>query len=286
MASLNDNEFNTLKNLIGKEVGLQISEFKKIFLMARLSPRLKELGLHSFKQYLRLLQGPDPDKIEIGHLINRITTNETLFFRENHHFEYLSGTYLPSLIQNDQVPRKCFFWSAGCATGEEAYSLAMVLSEFKKNHPWILPRILATDIDSEALGKARAGLFSQKAVGHIPPGFLKEYFLKGVKERTGWIKARSSLKGLIAFEPFNLHKPEPLLRGPFDGIFCRNVLIYFLPASRERILKIFHQSLMPGGLLFLGHSEHLFDQEDHFKPLGHTIYQKINQDTPVHANGI
>lgn len=284
--SLSDNEFKELKNLIGKEAGLQISDFKKIFLVSRLSPRLKELGLPGFKEYLRLLQSPDPQKTEIGHLINRITTNETVFFRENHHFEYLSGTYLPSLVQTDQVPKKIFFWSAGCATGEEAYSLAMVLADFRNNHSWILPRILATDIDSEALAKARAGLFPQKAAEHIPPHFLKGFFLKGVKEWTGWIKARSSLRELITFERFNLHNPERLPGGPFDGIFCRNVLIYFFPASREKILELFHQSLMPDGLLFLGHSEHLFNQETAFRPLGKTVYQKINRDNPFHANRV
>lgn len=283
---LSDNEFKELKNLIRKEAGIQISDFKKVFLVARLSPRLKELGLHRVKEYLRLLQGPESKKKEIGHLINRITTNETMFFRENHHFEYLNRTYLPSLVRADQTPKKILFWSAGCATGEEAYSLAMVLSDFGKNHPWIQPRILATDIDSEALTKARAGLFPEKSAEPIPPPFLKKYFLKGVKEWTGWIKARSLLKGLITFEYFNLHKPADLSWGPFNGIFCRNVLIYFFPDSRKKILEVFYRSLVPSGLLFLGHSEHLFDQEGSFKSLGGTIYQKVGGDNPFHADRI
>ena len=284
--SLSDNEFKELKGLIRKEAGIQISDFKKFFLIARLSPRLKELGFPGFKEYLRLLQNPESKKSEIGHLINRITTNETRFFRENHHFEYLSRTYLPSLVRADQTPKKICFWSAGCATGEEAYSLAMVLSDFKKDHPWIQPRILATDIDSEALNKARAGLFPEKAAEHIPPPFLKKYFLKGVKERTGWIKARSLLKGLITFEHFNLHKSGDFSWGPFDGIFCRNVLIYFSPDSRKNILQVFYQSLIPAGFLFLGHSEHLFDKEEGFKSLERTIYQKIGRDNPFHADRI
>ena len=151
----------------------------------------------------------------------------------------------------------------------------MILSEFKKKYPWVQPRILATDIDSRALDKARAGLFPEKATRYIPPQFLKKYFLKGVKEHSGWIKARTLLKELITFEYFNLHKPRNLSWGTFDGIFCRNVLIYFLPQSQEKIQEVFYQSLVPDGLLFLGHSELLFEKEAVFKSLGKTIYQKI-----------
>lgn len=273
--SLSDKEFKGLKDLIGREAGIQISDFKKMFLVSRLLPRLRELGLQNFKEYLRLLENSDFKKAELGHLINRITTNETRFFRENHHFEYLRREYFPSLVRVDQVPRRIFFWCAGCATGEEAYSLAMVLADFRQDHPGLQIRILATDIDSEALNKARAGLFPEKAAEHIPTPLLKKYFLKGVGEWTGWIKAGSLLKGLIAFEPFNLHKPGSFSEGPFEGIFCRNVLIYFQPVSREKILEVFFQRLTPSGLLFLGHSEHLLDKRAIFRPLGNTIYQKL-----------
>ncbi|MFH0786314.1 MAG: CheR family methyltransferase [Pseudomonadota bacterium] len=273
--SLSDKEFKGLKDLIGKEAGIQISDFKKMFLVSRLLPRLRELGLQNFKEYLRLLESTDFEKAEIGNLINRITTNETRFFRETHHFEYLRREYLPSLVRVDQIPRKFFFWCAGCATGEEAYSLAMILADFRQDHPGIQIRILATDIDSEALNKARAGLFPEKTAEHIPTPLLKKYFLKGVGEWTGWIKAGSLLKGLIAFEHLNLHKPGGFSEGPFEGIFCRNVLIYFLPVSREKILEVFFRRLTSSGLLFLGHSEQLLDKRAIFRPLGNTIYQKI-----------
>lgn len=272
---LPDSDFLALRRFIANEAGIQLSDFKKVFLVSRLSPRLKELGLRNFKEYLRLLQHPVKQKEEIGLLINQITTKETRFFREHHHFEYLTETYLPSLIQEDKTPRKISFWSAGCATGEEAYSLAVILHDFKRKYPWMQPRILATDIDSRALNKAQAGLFPDKSVTHIPPPLLKKYFLKGVREWSGLIKARDVIKELITFEYFNLHKPGELSLGPFNGIFCRNVLIYFLPQSQERIQKIFYQNLISGGLLFLGHSELLFGKEDAFKPLGRTIYQKI-----------
>ena len=270
-----ESDFQALRKVIASEAGIQLSDFKKVFLVSRLSPRLKELGLSSFKEYIRLLQNPDSKNGEIGHLINQITTNETRFFRETHHFEYLTETYLPSLVRKDNTPRRVSFWSAGCATGEEAYSLAMILSEFKKKYPWIQPRILATDIDSRALDKAQAGLFPEKAATFIPPPLLKKYFLKGIKEWDGWIKARSLIKDLITFEYFNLHKPKDLSWGPFDGIFCRNVLIYFLPRSQEKILEFFFQKIIPTGLLFLGHSELLFDKEEMFRTLEKTIYQKI-----------
>jgi len=272
---LHDSDFLAFQRLIAGEAGIQVSDFKKVFLVSRLSPRLKKLGLRSFKEYLRLLQHPDSQKEELGLLINQITTNETRFFRENHHFEYLTETFLPSVIREDKTPRRISFWSAGCATGEEAYSLAMILYDFKRKYPWIQPRILATDIDSGVLNKAQAGLFPDKSTTHIPPPLLKKYFLKGVKEWNGWIKARSLIKEMITFEYFNLHKPGKLSLGPFDGIFCRNVLIYFLPASQERVQEVFYQNLIPNGLLFLGHSELLFGKEGSFRSLGKTIYQKI-----------
>lgn len=273
---LSHNEFKELKELIGKEVGIQISDFKKLFLVSRLSPRLNQLRLQTFRDYLELFQDPDFKKEELGKLINRITTNETRFFRENQHFEYLRHVYLPSLVSENQVPKTISFWSAGCATGEEAYSLAMVLVDFCKDYPGLRPHLMATDIDSEALGKAQSGLFKEDAAQNIPPPFLKKFFLKGVKEWTGFIKARTVLKEVILFEHFNLHKPGTISRRFFDGIFCRNVLIYFLPGTRERVLEMFHQWLKPTGLLFLGHSEQLFDKGDFFQPLGNTIYQKVN----------
>lgn len=276
MLELTDSDFSALRKLIAEEAGIQLSEFKKVFLVSRLSPRIKELGCPDFKAYLRLLHKPDSQGEEIGHLINQITTNETRFFRENHHFDFLTENYLPSLVRGDDItPRRITFWCAGCATGEEAYSLAMVLSEFCRNLPWIQSRILATDIDSKALDRARAGLFLEKAARYIPPFFLKKYFLKGVHERSGWIKARSRLKEMITFEYFNLHQPKDLSLGLFDGIFCRNVFIYFLPQSQERIQEIFYRNLVPNGLLFLGHSELLFEKEAIFRSLGKTIYQKI-----------
>lgn len=272
---LSQKEFDELKDLIGKEVGIQISDFKKIFLISRLSPRLNELGLRTFRDYLELFQNPDFKKEELGKLINRVTTNETRFFRENQHFEYLRQVYLPSLVSENHVPKKISFWSAGCATGEEAYSLAMVLVDFCKDYPGLRPQVTATDIDSEALSKAQSGLFTENSAQNIPPPFLKKFFLKGVKEWTGFIKARPVLKETVFFEHFNLHKPGTISGKFFDGIFCRNVLIYFLPRTRERVLEMFHQWLNPAGLLFLGHSEQLFDQGDFFKPLGNTIYQKV-----------
>jgi chemotaxis protein methyltransferase CheR len=271
---LNDSDFSALRKLIAEEAGIQLSEFKKVFLMSRLSPRIKNLGLSNVRSYLKLLDNPESQKEEIGHLINQITTNETRFFRENHHFTFLTEDYLPALIGEDTSPRKLSFWCAGCATGEEAYSLAMVLSEFRKRHPWVQPSILATDIDSIALDKARAGLFPERATRDIPAVFLKKYFLKGVRERSGWIKTRSRLKELITFEYFNLHKPKIFSWGPFDGIFCRNVLIYFLPQAQEKVQEVFYQNLLPTGLLFLGHSEVIFEKDHIFKSLGKTIYQK------------
>ncbi len=269
---LDQADFSLLRDLIAREAGIRLSDFKKAFLISRLSPRLQELGLVRFQDYLPRLHHPTQGKEEIGVLINRITTNETRFFREGHHFEYLRHSYLPSLPL-DNGPPVLSFWSAGCATGEEAYSLAMTLDDypFPPGSKW---RILATDIDSQALGQAQVGLFPAARARQIPPRLLKRYCLKGVGKQSSWIKIRPTLRRRVFFQYFNLHQPGFLPFSPFDGIFCRNVLIYFFPEAREKVIDLFHRFLKSGGLLFLGHSEILFGREDQFQALGQTIYQK------------
>jgi len=267
--------FRILQELIAREAGIKLSDFKKVFLVSRLTPRLKALGCANFNEYLEVLADPATHGCELGLLINRITTNETRFFREKHHFDFLVRNYLPTWTESGSFIRKLSLWSAGCATGEEAYSLAMTQSDFAKNHPSLWYHIWATDIDQEALHQARQGVYPAITAQSIPAHFLKTYFLKGVQEQTGLIKVRPSLQKPIAFESFNLHRPAAVRRGPFEIIFCRNVLIYFQPLVREKVLHFFYQNLRPSGLLFLGHSENLWEMKELFKPLGKTVYQRI-----------
>ncbi len=267
--------FKILQELISREAGIKLSDFKKVFLVSRLTPRLKALGCTNFNEYLEVLTDPATHGREVGQLINRITTNETRFFREKHHFEFLTRSYLPTWTESGSFIRKLSLWSAGCATGEEAYSLAMTLSDFARNRPSLWFNIWATDIDQEALHKARKGVYPAKTAQSIPTDFLKSFFLKGIQEQAGLIKIRPSLQKQIAFESFNLHRPAAVRRGPFEIIFCRNVLIYFQPLVREKVAHFFYQNLRPSGLLFLGHSENLLELKELFKPLGKTVYQRI-----------
>jgi chemotaxis protein methyltransferase CheR len=273
--TISQKAFKTIQELISHEAGIKLSDFKKAFLISRLTPRLKALGCAGFHDYLEILTNPAAQAHELGQLINRITTNETRFFREKHHFDFLVRSYLPARFESGSSPRKFSIWSAGCATGEEAYSLAMVLADLARDRPFFSYSIWATDIDQEALGRARQGIFPDRAARSIPDPFLKNYCLKGAGERAGLIKIRPSLRKAVAFDYFNLNRPTSVPRGPFEAIFCRNVLIYFQPPVRDKVVRFFHRHLRPAGLLFLGHSENLWDMKDAFKPLGKTMYQRI-----------
>lgn len=266
-------DFETIRRLVGEHTGIKLSESKQDMVYSRLARRLRQLGLNSFSDYCALLEG-DSERDgadELVQLVNAITTNLTSFFREPHHFDFVAEKLLPQLLAT-RPAKRLRIWSAGCSTGEEAYSLAMVIRE-QVPADWDV-RILATDLDSNVLDRGRAGVYPEERVAQLPRSRLRRWFLKGTGEKSGFVRVRPELTELVTFRQLNLLQPWPF-HGPFDLIFCRNVVIYFDKATQRKLFARYADLLADDGHLFIGHSESLFKVSDRFQSLGNTIYRKI-----------
>jgi chemotaxis protein methyltransferase CheR len=257
-------DFERVRDLIYQRAGISLANSKVEMVYSRLARRLRALMISDFSSYLRLLEHADHSEWE--HFVNALTTNLTDFFREPHHFPILAAHAL-------SVPhRPICIWSAAAATGEEPYSIAMSLCEaFNSLTPPI--QILATDLDTRVLAKAREGIYATERISEIAPERLKRFFLKGKGTREGFVMVRSAIRSLVEFQSLNLRDDNWSVRGPFDAIFCRNVLIYFDKPVQYRVLKRLADRLTPDGLLFAGHSENLLHAPDLFQALGKTVYR-------------
>jgi chemotaxis protein methyltransferase CheR len=262
---LNDTEFRLLQRLFYDQVGIQLPPVKRPLICGRLAKRLAALHLSSYQQYYKhLVSDQGASELEIA--IDLITTHETYFFREPQHFQYLQEHILPPLRGN--APFRV--WSAASSTGEEAFTLAMVLAEHRSPKPWA---VVATDISQAVLHSARKGLFSLGRGDKIPPHYLKRYCLKGHDRYDGYFLIERTLREQVEFLPGNLTKPCPEL-GLFDLIMLRNVLIYFDQATKQQVLKHVLDRLKPGGWLMVGHSESLQGLPLGLEPVAPSIYRK------------
>lgn len=260
------------KELIHRISGIYLSEQKKKLVVARLSRRLRALDLDTFTDYYHYLTETPEGAIEVDNLINRITTNKTDFFREMHHFDFLKEEVLPAIIANGEKTgnRRIRIWSAGCSTGEEPYSIAIVVSEaFKNRHGWDV-KILATDLDTEVLQRASHGQYATQTLIPVPSEYLSKYFVHATNGYT----VCDALKYMVAFRKLNFMSPSFPMKNPFDIIFCRNVIIYFDQSTKTALMNKFHAHLKPQGFIFIGHSESLMSMKDKFKYIKHTVYQK------------
>jgi chemotaxis protein methyltransferase CheR len=265
-------DFNFLRKLSNEHTGIVVSDDKFDMFYSRLSRRVRKLGMSTFKEYCELIKN-DHDGVETIELINSITTNLTAFFREKHHFEYLKNTVIPQLIIDDSK-KKLNIWSAGCSTGEEPYSISIIINELHKQNLKFNAKILATDIDSNVLARAASGIYSQDRVNGLPTERLKHWFQRGKGDREGFVRLKPVVRSIIEFGQLNLmHSWE--LDAVQDVIFCRNVIIYFDKASKIRLIDRFADNLHDGGYLFIGHSESLFKMTDRFDLIGQTIYRKV-----------
>jgi len=265
-----DRDFRCIQELVGRHVGIQLPEAKRDMVYCRLSRRLRALGLKDFASYCRLLRTEEGGD-ELEEFSNAITTNLTAFFREPHHFEYLEREWLPGRLREGGRPRRLRAWSAGCSSGEEPYSLAMVLAEAVPAD-WDV-RVLATDLDTRVLATARRGVYDASRIRDVPPERVRRWFYRGRGANAGQVRVSPVLQDMIQFRQLNLSGPWPL-KGPLDFIFCRNVLIYFDKAAQKRITERFADLLVDGGLLFLGHSETLYRVTDRYELLGRTVYRR------------
>jgi chemotaxis protein methyltransferase CheR len=255
---ITDMEFSLLQALIYREAGIFLSPVKKALLVGRLSKRLRELGLRTFKEYYGLVkEGNEEERV---YLFNAISTNETHFFREAKHFEFLDRQVFPEWSAQAEAglrARKIRVWSAACSTGEEPYSLAMMLLDrFPPGSGWEI-EILASDLSTKALDAARQGVWSMDRAQEIPDQYRKTFMLKGMRSQEGKMKAGPGVSSLIRFVRINLNSPPYPVAGYFDMIFCRNVLIYFDNESKSRVIHALLDHLTPQGYFFLGHAESL-----------------------------
>jgi len=268
-------DFNFLSNLVGLNTGINLTEDKRELVYGRVAKRLRLLGLHSFSDYCMLLRQDNTEEIE--HFINAITTNVTSFFREAHHFEYLANKIIPDIIsKNAEKDRpQLRIWSAGCSSGEEPYSIAMVLRENIKDIDRWDAKILATDLDSNVLEIAEIGEYPINRANEITTERKKRWMLMGTGIKSGRVKIRTDIRDLVHFKQLNLAQTWPV-NSMFDCIFFRNVAIYFTRETQIQLLNRFADHLGDNGTLFVGHAESLVGISDRFVKTGHTIHQKVS----------
>jgi chemotaxis protein methyltransferase CheR len=268
-------DFKLFQELVHRETGIFLSEAKRALLVGRLSGRLRALGLDSFKDYYRHVTEADAD--ERVRMLDCITTNETRFFREPQQFEYLKERLIPQLKEDAAAgrrPRKVRVWSAASSTGEEAYSLAMMLrDELPLESGWSI-EILGSDISTRVLDKARAAVWFLDRSREIPEKYLKRYMLRGTGSQEGAMKAGPEIRSLVSFERINLIADSYPVEGRFDLVFCRNVLIYFNAATKERVVNGLLAHLEANGQLFLGHAEGMLGMAHRLRRVGPTVYEQ------------
>ena len=261
-----DRDFKDIANLVYNACGIVLGDHKREMVYSRLARRIRALKLNDFKAYLAYLDTHKDQEFDA--FINAITTNLTSFFREFHHFEFIKSELVPSLLKSNKDTKRVRIWSAGCSTGEEPYSLAMTLNNaFPSN--WDV-KILATDLDSNVLEKAQKGVYTAANVNGLDDFHLKRWFLKS-KDGEHY-KVKDKLRECISFKRLNLLQDWPM-KGPFDLILCRNVVIYFDKETKDHLFKRYANILSEHGYLFLGHSESMGKEHSNYKNLGKTMYQ-------------
>ncbi|WP_417671633.1 CheR family methyltransferase [Roseibium sp.] len=266
---LDDKEFRYLADLVKKQTGIVLADHKKNMVYSRLVRRLRALQLAGFDEYCALLESKRSNH-EMGMFINAITTNLTRFFREPHHFDHLAEQ-LKTQFEDAPTATRIRIWSAGCSSGEEPYSIAMTAADSLPRLAAFDFRILATDLDTSMVSHASAGRYELRDSDGLSKVHLAKWTMR---ERGGnGFTVKPGLRERITFKQLNLLHEWPM-KGKFDAIFCRNVMIYFDGPTKDRLLDRFADMLAPGGWLYIGHSETILEQRDRFTPMGKTIYRK------------
>ena len=264
---LSDNDFRKVSSLIYRLCGINLTDGKKALVRARLVKRLRALKMGSIRQYIKYLESGNDSK-EMRLLVDEMTTNKTSFFREIEHFNFFGNEVLPDLKK-----QRLRFWTAACSSGEEPFSLSILLREKLPNIESKDARILATDISTKMLEKAYNGLYIKDTMGDLPTHYLTKYFTSGDKGFRHIYRINDNVRSLVRLAWLNLMESWPM-KGSFDVIFCRNVMIYFDKPTQERLINRFWKILEPGGYLFVGHSEGLSSISHRFKYIKPAIYMK------------
>lgn len=267
VVNITNEEFNRFQKLLHQTAGIFLPPAKKVLVEGRLSKRLRHHGLNSYSHYYRMISDPQhADEFQI--MLDSLTTNETYFFREPAHFDLLR-----QLVPRMPATGDFRIWSAACSSGEEVYTLAMVLDEALPGRPW---EVLGSDLSTRVLAKARKGLYSMERTSGIDRRLLQKYCLKGVRSQEGFLLMRPELKKSVRFKQVNLTRPLHEM-GAFDVIFLRNVLIYFDPDTKKDVVTRVLQQLKPGGYFFISHSESLHGMTDMVKMVRPSVYQRVTK---------
>lgn len=271
---LTDKDFKTISSYIEKTVGIRMPEAKRVMMQSRLVGRLKALGLTSFSDYIDYAFNKDTSGNEIILLTDALTTNKTEFFRENDHFQYLSNAVLPELAgRGVKIPN---IWSAGCSSGEEVYTISIVLREFMRTHRGTFNsyHLFATDISTKVLDKAVNAVYDEASIENFPLEQKKRYFLRSTDRTNPKVRVKPELRSCVSFRRLNFMESTYNVKETFNAIFCRNVLIYFDKPTQEAIISKLIRNLETGGFLFLGHSETILSMALPLQTVAPTVYRK------------
>lgn len=261
-------DFRQIAEMLHSDAGIALPESKATLVYSRLAKRLRSIGLRSFHEYCKLVQSHEGID-ERKRMLAALTTNVTRFFREPHHFDHLASNVLPRLLDTARAGGRVRIWSAGCSSGQEPYSIALTILSFMPDAANYDIRILATDIDPNVIAEARRGVYRDDVISAVPANVRSRWF---ENEGSGTWRVAAPLAQLVVFRELNLIGDWPM-RGPFQAIFCRNVVIYFEESTQLRIWNRFKGLLSPGGYLYIGHSERMGAAEDGFESDGLTTYR-------------
>jgi chemotaxis protein methyltransferase CheR len=267
-------EFGKISTFIFTEYGIKLPPIKKTMVESRLQKRLRELNVHSFKSYFEYVFSPAGQQQELIKMVDVITTNKTDFFREADHFDFISHNVLPQWLNKFQ-PRQMKIWSAGCSSGEEPYTISMVMSEFQEANPSFDFSILGTDLSTEVLNKAVTAVYTEDKISSLPIITKKKYFLRSKDTINKTVRILPGLRKKITFQRLNFMDEKYNVPDSFDIIFCRNVLIYFSKETQENVINKLVSKLKKGGYFFLGHSESVTHMDVPLKQIKPTVFVKI-----------
>lgn len=273
---LSPRQFSRVSTFIQSNFGINLPPSKKVMVSARLQKRMRSVGFSSMDNYINYVFSSKGKKCELTHMIDSITTNKTGFFRESTHFESLCDKILPLLIAENRMGsgRKLQVWSSACSTGEEPYTIAMTLSEFAKVNTNLRFSIVASDISTKVLKKASKGIYKEEQIDTLPMLLRKNYLLKSRDSAIKLVQFKKNIRDSISFKRINLMDDNFGIKKKMHVIFCRNVLIYFDKATQQALMHRFARQLLPGGFLFIGHSESLTGMDVPFTQFMPTVYRK------------
>ncbi len=277
---LSDELFDKISTFVNTELGIKMPDRKKVMLEARLRKRLRALGLKTFEEYAEYVFSPGGLDNEVVHLLDVVTTNKTDFFREPRHYDLLTGTVLPDLLKRKPKGEPLKIWSAACSSGEEPYTLAIVMREFARENDCPPFSILGTDVSTHVLYKALDATYKESAINEVPEGIKKKYFLRSKDRDKPVARLTKEIRNLVSFKRLNFMEPAYDVDTDFDIVFCRNVMIYFDRPTQEVVINRLCRHIRPEGYLIMGHSETLMGIRAPLKQIVSTVYSRLPGGSP------